>query len=273
VFDEAAVDAIDRAAAAAGRPAAVFVKVDTGLRRLGVWHEAAPEFIAGAARRAHLTIAGIYSSLQQVPEQDRLALARFRSVDAAVTSRGISRGVRSLASSDAIFHFPDAHLDLVRPGMSLYGIYPEDKDREAGLALRPVLSLKARIEQVKWVNAGDSVTYWGRFVAPSRMELATVHVGFHQVLPRELANKGVVMFAGAPRAMVGSISLNHAIVDVTGAGAKVGDVVEVIGPDGPTSASEIAKTAGWMVYSLLNHLSLSTPRVYVEGGQVRTVLA
>jgi alanine racemase len=207
-----------------------------------------------------------------VRDQDRVQLAHLLAVDAELTKRGVPHGVRSLASSDAIFHFPEAHLDLVRPGMSLYGIYPEPKDREAGLLLKQALSFKARIEQTKWVNEGDSVTYWGRFIAPSRMMLGTVHVGFYQVLPRELANKGIVLYDGASRNMVGSVSLNHVIVDLTGTNAKVGDVVEVIGREGANSASAVAERAGWMVYSLLNHLSPSTPRVYYEGGKPVAIL-
>ena len=267
VFTEEVAQRLSEAAAALGTKADVFVKVDTGLRRVGVAHDRAADFIAEVASLPGVAIQGIYSSFMQVPEQDREMLKRFLDVDRELTRRGIEHGVRSMASSDAIFHFPEAHLDLVRPGMSLYGVYPEAKDVAAGLALEQVLMLKARIELVKWVEKGDSVTYWGRFVAPKRMKIGTVHAGFYDGLPRELANKGRVRYQGALRDILGSVSLNHTIVDLTGTDARAGEVVEIIGREPGNTVRDVAETAGWMVYSLLNHLSATTPRVYFENGK------
>ena len=156
--------------------------------------------------------------------------------------------------------------------MSLYGVYPEAKDRGVGLELEQVLSMKARIELVKWVEEGDSVTYWGRFIAPKRMMIGTVHAGFYDGLPRELANKGKVRYRGALRDMLGSVSLNHVVVDLTGTDAKASDVVEILGTDAGNTVAEVAETAGWMVYSLFNHLNAKTPRVYYEGGRAVELL-
>ncbi len=188
------------------------------------------------------------------------------------TEKGIEHGLRSMASSDAIFHFPEGHLDLVRPGMSLYGVYPEEKDLKAGLELKQALSFKARIELVKWVEQGDSVTYWGRFIAPKRMKIGTLHVGFYDAVPREMANKGSVFYDGEFRDMLGSVSLNHVVIDLTGTEAEVGDAVEVIGREGKNTISEIGKTSGWMVYSLFNHLNPKTPRVYYQNGNPVSLL-
>jgi alanine racemase len=273
VFTEEAARNLSEAAQRAGKTAGIFVKVDTGLRRVGVFHDEAADFIERVAALPGIRIDGIFSSFMQVPEQDRLQLQRFLAVEARLKERGVSYGVRSMASTDAVFHFPDSHLDLVRPGMSLYGVYPEAKDRNVPVKLKQALTLKARVELVKWVNQGDSVTYWGRFIAPSRMMIGTVHAGFFDGLPRELANKGRVHYEGAYRPMVGSISLNHVLVDLTGTTAAPGDVVDIIGREGDNSLSEVSTTAGWMVYSLLNHLNVKTPRVYVEGGQPVELLA
>jgi len=194
-------------------------------------------------------------------------LDRFLAVEAALRARGIDPGLRSLASSDGTLHRPAAHLDLVRPGALLYGVYPEKKDLGSGLALEQALALKARIEHVKWVERGDSVTYWGRFVAPERMRIATLPLGFSDGLPRELANKARVLVGGRYQPSLGSVSLNHLVVDVTDVPAEPGDVVEVIGRRGENTLGRVAETAGWMVYSLLNHLNPTTPRVYYRGGR------
>ena len=155
----------------------------------GVWHEEAAELIERVAKLPGVRVEGIFSTLSQNAEQDPVQLARLLGVDEALRARGIDPGLRSLASSDGTLHRPAAHLDLVRPGALLYGVYPEKKDLAAGLELEQALALKARVEHVKWVERGDSVTYWGRFVAPERMRIATLPLGFSDGLPRELANR------------------------------------------------------------------------------------
>ena len=272
MFTEEAAQGLSRAAVELGKGAGVFVKVDTGLRRVGVLYDRAADFIEEAASLPGVRIEGIFSTFMQTREQDEVMLARFLEVDAELTRRGIEHGVRSMASNDAIFHFPEAHMDLVRPGMSLYGVYPEPKDVGVGLELEQVLAMKARVELVKWVEEGDSVTYWGRFIAPKKMMIGTVHTGFYDGLPRELANKGKVLYDGELRDMLGSISLNHVVVDLTGTGARAGDAVEIIGRQPGNTVNDIATTAGWMVYSLFNHLNARTPRVYYENGEAVELL-
>jgi len=256
-------DAADRV----GVETAVFVKVDTGLRRVGVWHEEAAELIERVAKLPRVRVEGIFSTLSQNAEQDPVQLSRLLAVDEALRVRGIAPGLRSLASSDATLHRPAAHLDLVRPGALLYGVYPEKKDLAAGLELEQALALRARIEHVKRIERGDSVTYWGRFVAPERMRIATLPLGFSDGLPRELANRARVLIGGRYQPSLGSVSLNHLVVDVTDVPAEPGDAVEVIGRRGENTLGRVAETAGWMVYSLLNHLNPTTPRVYYQDGR------
>jgi alanine racemase len=266
VYTREVAERLSDAAERLGREAAVFIKVDTGLRRVGVWHEEAADLIERVGKLPGVKVEGIFSTLSQNAEQDPVQLARLLAVDETLLRRGIAPGLRSLASSDATLHRPAAHLDLVRPGALLYGVYPEKKDLGAGLELEQALALRARIEHVKWVERGDSVTYWGRFVAPERMRIATLPVGFSDGLPRELANRARVLVGDRYQPSLGSVSLNHLVVDVTDAPAEPGDVVEVIGRRGENTLGRVAETAGWMVYSLLNHLSPATPRVYYRDG-------
>jgi alanine racemase len=267
IYTREVAEQLSDAAARLGREAAVFVKIDTGLRRVGVWHEEAAELVERVAKLPSLKVEGIFSTLSQNAEQDPVQLERLLAVDGALRSRGIDPGLRSLASSDATLHRPAAHLDLVRPGALIYGVYPEKKDLAAGLELEQALALKARIEHVKWVERGASVTYWGRFVAPERMRIGTLPLGFSDGLPRELANRARVLVGGRYQSSLGSVSLNHLVVDLTDVEAERGDVVEVIGRRGENTLGRVAETAGWMVYSLLNHLSPTTPRTYYRDGQ------
>jgi alanine racemase len=258
---------LSAAASRAGREAEAFVKVDTGLRRIGVDHADAPELIERICGLPGVRVAGIFSTFMQSPERDGEMLGRLLYVDEELRGRGIQIGIRSMASSDAVFHNPEGWLDMVRPGAALYGVFPDVRDRESGLDLRQALSFKARIEHVKWVEEGDSVTYWGRFIAPKRMRIGTLHVGFYDVIPREMANRARFRVGGEYRQGLGSVSLNHCLLDLTSSEASVGDVVEVIGREGENSLAKVAEASGWMVYSLMNHLNPGTPRVYTEGGR------
>ena len=269
VFTEEAALQLDAAGRRAGRTAQVFVKVDTGLRRVGVRHDLAPDLIERIAAMPNVRVAGVFSSFMQHPDRDREMLERFKAVCGEVERRGVEIPFRSIASTNAILHDPEARLDMVRPAMCLYGIHPFDRDAESGLELRPVLSMKARIEYVKDVAKGDSVTYFGTFTAPAPMRIGTLHIGFRDALPRELANKARFGVGGCIMPGVGTIALNHALLDLTGTDAVAGDVVEVFAHEGENSLLAMARAAGWMVYSLMNHLSPDLPRVcYRDGAPV-----
>jgi alanine racemase len=265
-YTKSVTERLSDAATRLGKTARVFVKIDTGLRRVGVRHDEAVELIEHISDLPNISMEGIFSTLTQNKAQDAEQLSKFLEVDSELRRIGLNPGVRSLASSDAVLYSPEGHLDAVRPGMILYGIYPSDSDLEAGIELRQALSFKARLEHVKWVEEGDSVTYWGRFVAPKRMRVGTLHVGFFDGIPRELANKGRIRVGERFRSILGSVSLNHVVIDLTGTEASVGDVVEVVGRAGENTVNRIASSAGWMTYSFLNHLNTMTPRVYYRGG-------
>lgn len=257
---------LGEAAKKCGKSAEVFVKVDTGLNRIGVRHTDAVELITKISELKHVDVNGIFSTFQQRPQEDKVMLERFLTVDDGLKARGIDISFKSMSSSDAVFHNPDGWLNMVRPGMSLYGVYPEAKDIESGLDLKQALECKARVEYVKWVEKGESVTYWGKYTAPERMKIGTLHIGFYDAIPREMANKGKILAEGKYKDSVGSVSLNHYLLDLSGTEVKKGDVVKVIGRTGENTLSKTASTAGWMVYSLMNHFNPYLPRTYYLDG-------
>ena len=267
VYTEDAARTLSEVASEKDMKAPVFVKIDTGLRRVGVKHDEAANFLELVSGLPGLEIDGIFSTLNQNEEQDKIQLKRLLEIEEETRTKGIDPGLRSLASSDAVLYKPEAHLDAVRPGMLLYGVYPTARDMDSGVELKQVLSFKARLEHAKWVDKGDSVTYWGRFTAPRRMRIGTVHVGFYDALPRELSNRGRVKIGEGFRSILGSVSLNHILVDLTDTEIEPGGIVEVIGREGENTVNAIADAAGWMTYSLLNHLNPLTPRVYLKKGE------
>ena len=272
VFTIEMAERLNSLAAEADQRASVFIKVDTGLRRVGVHYERAPDFIERVAALPNVELDGVFSSFMQHPEEDPAMLARLLEVVAEVERRGIEVPIRTMASTNAIFHQPKAWLDMVRPAMCLFGVHPFPQDGEAGLPLKQVLALKARIEFVKEVEAGDSVTYFGTFTATKKMRIGTLHVGFYDGIPRELANQLRIKVGNQFKQGVGTIALNHSLVDLTETEADAGDEVTVYGRDGENSLLEMASAAGWMVYSVMNHLNPFTPRIYLLDGEPVGVL-
>jgi alanine racemase len=267
IYTKDDADKISLAARKLGKRAKVFIKVDTGLNRVGVNYAKAVDFIEYVNNKENVDVLGIYSTFQQNPNMDKKMLEKLLLIDENLKKKGINIQIRSMASSDAIFHNPDGWLDLVRPGISLYGVYPEKKDLSAPVELKQALSFKARIEYVKTVERGEGVTYWGKFIAPKKMRIGTIHVGFYDGIPRELANKGRVLVDGVYKSSLGSVSLNHYLIDLDNVNAQKGTVVEIIGKEGENTINKTAETAGWMDYSLLNHLNMNTPRVYYLDGK------
>jgi alanine racemase len=267
IYTLEAAEKLSRAAEKLGKTAQLFLKVDTGLNRVGVNHQRAPTFIEEINSLPYLKIMGIFSTFMQHPERDEEMLQKLMNVAEEASNRGIDIPYRSMASSDAIFHKPESWLDMVRPGITLYGVYPEEEDMGSPLKLRQALSMKARLEYIKTVEEGESVTYFGRYITPERMPVGTIHAGFYDGIPREMANKGTILVKGEYRPSIGSVSLNHYIVDIRGVEAEKGDIATIIGEEGPNNLHNTAKTAGWMVYSLLNHLNPKTPRVYLREGE------
>jgi alanine racemase len=208
----------------------------------------------------------MYSTFTEQREFDEVQLERMLALDNELKKRGVEVETKSMASSNAIFHFPDSYLDAVRPGLMLYGLYPEPEDKEVGLELRPVLSFKARVEHAKWVEEGESLTYSQRFVAPKRMKVGTLHVGYSDGFPRGLTNRGFVYVGDEVRPVLGTVSVNHHLVDIDGLDVWAGDIVEIISRDGECSLEQQAERAGIMGYQLCVSLNPLTPRVYYEGG-------
>jgi alanine racemase len=258
---------LNKAATKLGLKAQVWVKVDTGLGRVGVrWDEAA-EFIQRVIDLPNLELTGTFSTLSESDELDEVQVERLVEVKRACSKKGIGVGKMSIASSNAVVHKPYSYLDAVRPGLMLMGIYPEAEDEGHGVDLKQSISWKVRIEQVKYVEKGESLTYSRRFIAPKRMKVGTVHVGYYDGYPRGLTKKGKVRIGDEVRDVLGTVSVNHFLVDLTDLEVDVGDTIEAISMEGPNNVMSAATEAEIMTYSLVNALHILTPRVYYKDGK------
>jgi alanine racemase len=267
VYKRETADKLNTAAGKLKTKADIWVKIDTGLGRVGVrWNEAV-ELIEYISQLPHLEITGLFSTMSEDSELDRIQVKRMKEISAELDKLGIQYGARSMASGQAVFHKPYVYLDAVRPGLMLYGFYPDSEDRESGLDLRQAFAFKARVEQVKWVDAGESLTYSRRFTASKRMKVGTVHIGYSDGYPRGLTKKGLVKVGGVVKPVLGTVSVNHFLVDLDGTDAAVSSVVEAIGREGENDAHRACEQAGIMIYSLMVGMNPLTPRVYTKNGK------
>jgi alanine racemase len=254
--------ALERAAAAAGRTLNVHVCVDTGLGRVGVPHDEAPALIGDVARASGVRLQGLMMTFAEDEAFDREQLRRFHEVIAKVEQAGIPPGLKHAASSYTLFQHPDAFLDLVRPGMAVYGIYPEAQFRKTSLMnLMPAIALKARVAYVKQLQAGDSAGYNRAYMAKTPVWIATLPVGHADGLPRVAAKGGRVRIGGTMYPIIASVSASHAIVEIgPDRRVEIGDEVTVFDWTEGSRPEDLSAACGASVYDLTMHLNPLLPR-------------
>ena len=177
--------ALDKVAAKIQKPVSIHICIDTGIGRLGVpYHQAAP-LVGDLAARESVRVQGAMMTFTEDPDFDKEQLRRFNETCAAFEKEGIALGKKHAASSFSLFQHPDAFLDMVRPGMAIYGIYSENEFRHRNiLDLRPAISLKARVIYVKKLRKGDSAGYNRAYMAKEDVWVATLPVGHADGWPR-----------------------------------------------------------------------------------------
>jgi len=246
---------LSKAAESAGKEASIWVKVDTGLGRVGVVYKEAVGLIEFINNLSNLRIDALYTTLLE-DENDPLQIQRLKDVKTALTRKCIDIPTLSIASSYGIFFDSDSHLDAVRPGVMLFGWYPVPEARKEPVELRQALSLKGRLEHVKWVDPGTPLTYGGAYIAEKRMKVGTMHMGYSDGYLRQLSKKGIVKVEEKICPIIGGVSINHFLVDISGTEAEVGAVVDAVSYTGENDAHGLCDLAGvepyqlavWMVY-------------------------
>jgi len=264
--DEAAY--LDEAAAALGKTASVHIDIDTGMGRTGAALALALPLIQKIASLSHLKIDGVCTTLTEDPDFDKEQLRRFLGVCASARAKGVSLGLRHAASSAGIFYSSDFYLDMIRPGITLYGYYPNARTKkEDGLGLKPVLKLSARVSFIKELVPGESFSYLRAFKAESPMRVATVGIGYSDGYPFLFGGKARVLIRDKKYPVLGALTSNHAMVGLgDDREARVGDEVTLIDPDRNSvlAADDLAELSGVADYKILIGLNPLLPRTYME---------
>jgi alanine racemase len=262
------------AARAGGRTARVHLKSDTGLGRNGCAPADWPELTAAAPAAetdGTLRVTGVWSHFACADEPGHpsiaLQLAAFHEALAVAGRAGLNPEVRHLANSPATLTLPDAHFDLVRTGVSMYGLSPSPEvGTAAELGLRPAMTLSASLAQVKRVPGGHGVSYGHTYVTPGETTLALVPVGYADGIPRHASDTGPVLVAGKWRTVAGRVAMDQFVVDLGGDAAQVGDEAVLFGPGdrGEPTAEDWARAAGTIGYEIVTRVGARLPRVYVD---------
>lgn len=268
---------LSEAAAAAGREIKIHIKVDTAMSRIGIRpDDTGIAFIREVMGLKGICVEGIFTHFARADEADKSALqaqlSRYRAFLGRVREQCPKEiPLKHCANSAGILEMREADMDLVRAGITLYGLWPSEEMRRDGVRLTPALSLKSTVVFVKEIEAGTPVSYGGTFVAQKRIKVATIPVGYGDGYPRSLSNKGEVLIRGRRARILGRVCMDQFMVDVTDIeGAAAGDEVTLIGRDGEDSITmeEIGAVSGRFNYELACDISKRVPRVYQKGGKV-----
>ncbi len=260
-----------RAAVKLGRRASLHIKVDTGMARLGVAPAEAFELLTAAAALPGIRLEGLYThyaSVEDDPGYSQAQQAAFNRLLAEIARRGLTIPTIHANNSGALLHEPDTLFNLVRPGLLVYGILPVGARCSTSALRRQVraaLSLHSRVSFVKEICRGTRVSYGGSFVAPHRMRVATLTAGYGDGYLRAGSNRAAVLIHGQRCPVVGRITMDQTIVDVSKLRAvRAGEEAVLIGRQGrdEISAGELAAWCGTIPWEVLTSISYRVPRIY-----------
>jgi alanine racemase len=254
--------ALDKIAAKLQKPVALHICVDTGIGRVGVpYYQAAP-LIRDLASRKSVQIRGTMMTFAEDKEFDKEQLQRFQDTCGALEKDGVALGKKHAASSFTLFQRPDAFLDMVRPGMAIYGIYSENEFRRAGVMdLRPAISLKARVAYMKKLRKDDSAGYNRAYMAMDDVWVATLPVGHADGWPRMAAKGAKMRINGEMFPVIASVSASHCIVEIgREEHVKIGDTATLFDGQQGSRPEDVSEACGASVYDLTMHLNALLPR-------------
>ena len=276
IYTEEMAESISRMAAREGKTAYMHIKLDTGMSRLGFGiNEQSAETIKRISKMPNVNMEGIFTHFTKADEKDKSFTKKQIQEFVWMTERLKEKNVRftyeHCSNSAGIIDVPEANFDIVRAGISTYGLYPSEEVDNTNVKLKPALALKSHVAFVKEIESGTPVSYGGTFVAKEKMKIATIPVGYADGYPRSLSNKGYVLIRGKKAPILGRVCMDQFMVDVTQIeGVSFGDKVTMIGKDGNEilPVEVLSELSGRFNYEFVCDLGKRIPRVYVRDGKI-----
>lgn len=257
----------------------VHLKIDTGMRRLGIYaDEMAYATIVKLFEMKGLSIEGAFTHFAVADEVDKsftnMQVKLYNDLMDKLEENGYIIPIKHVSNSAAIIDCPDLNYNMVRAGIMTYGLYPSgDVDHER-IKLKEVMSLKARLSYVKDIESGEGVSYGLIYKAAQKMRVGTLPLGYADGYTRMLTGKAEVLINGVRKPVVGRICMDQCMVDLDGVDAKIGEVVTLFGEDGADriAIDDVASWLGTINYEIVCMMGKRIPRVYIKDGQIVKVL-
>lgn len=246
------------------KKAKIHIKVDTGMGRVGIAPSEAAALIVKIASLPGLEIEGLFTHFARAEDpKDTFTQEQFSKFK-HISEKFPKIPLKHAANSAATLFHPQTHLDMVRVGLMMYGLYPQNHSSRMRIELKPALSFKSRVTYLKRVPKGTPLGYGGIYITPSETTVATIPVGYADGFSRKLSNKGWVLIRGRKYSVVGRVSMDLTIVDVGKNGVSMGDEVVLIGEQGDQiiSADDLAKLEDSISYEVVCAIGKRVPRIY-----------
>lgn len=281
VFSHDLAGALSEAAVRLQRNVRIHVKVDTGMTRVGFMPGySAVKNIVEISKLPGIIIEGLFTHFASADEKDKsytlMQFEKFMSMCSELGRIGVHIPVKHVSNSAGIIEFPEMHLDMVRPGIILYGYYPSNEVDSSKISLKPAMTLKANVILVKDVEPDTCISYGRTFRTSRPSRIATIPIGYADGYTRLLSNKGRVLIHGREAPVVGRICMDQCMVDITDMEEEVGagDEVVLFGRQGNASISveELAADIGTVSYEIVCIVGKRIPRVYLKNGKICNVL-
>lgn len=276
VFTREMAEELSAAAVRLNLECKIHFAVDTGMSRIGyqVTEEAAEE-MTQLSSLPHIMVEGIFTHFARADEKDKTATYRqidlFQKMISMLEKRGLIIPIHHCSNSAGIVEVPEANMDLVRAGITLYGLWPSEEIDKTRIDLKPALSLVTHVAYVKDLPEGRAISYGGTYITKEPRRIATIPVGYADGYARGLSNKGAVLIHGKRAPICGRVCMDQFMVDVTDIPDVVsGDEVILIGEDGKEriTMEEVGALSGRFNYEFVCDLGKRIPRVYVHKGKV-----
>ena len=269
VYTKDFVRALSKEASGKNRKCLVHLKVDTGMHRVGISIEKAVDLVKYISSLPNIEIEGLFTHFACADDPENsytlLQFERFLKLKKILEKNNIKFKIYHCANSAATLNFPQTHMDMIRIGIAMYGLRSSKKTFSP--KLKPVLSLKARISYLKTVKKGEGISYGLTFITQKRSSIATVPIGYADGYSRQLSNKGVVLVKGKRVPVVGNVTMDQIMIDVTGIDeVKIGDEVVIVGnqENEIIEVNELSKSLNTIDYEIVCSIKKRVPRIYKE---------
>ena len=255
------------------------IKVDTGMSRIGFSDtEESADIVKEISGLPNVEMEGLFTHFARADEKDKqwanLQFERYQAFSQMLKDRNVPITIHHCSNSAGIYDMPEANMDLVRAGISIYGMYPSDEVNKLAAPIVPVMSLKSHIVYIKELQPGAQISYGGTYVVDHPVKVATIPVGYGDGYPRSLSGKGRVLIRGCEAPIIGRICMDQFMVDVTAISpVRVGDTATIFGRSGALeiTADSVAESIGTIGYELTCNINRRVPRVYKKDGKIDSI--